>query len=211
MPYLDLILVLPIAWGMFRGFKRGFIIELCTLMALILGVYGAAAFGDIAADYLVKTFHTDEQLSMVLAFALLFVGIVIAVYFFGKVLESVIKLVALGLVNKLFGMAFGGAKFALIISALLYVWNGFPFTDQVIPGQWKQSSYLYTPVCSLAPALYPVLQDQDWLHKLEKQLEEWVGEPKTNQSPGARCTETAGSCTHELEGNQNKYTNLMQI
>jgi len=173
MPYLDLIIVLPIAWGMLRGFKRGFIIEVCTLMALVLGVYGAATFGDMAAEYLVREFHTDEQLSMVLAFALLFVGIVIVVYFFGKVLESVIKLVALGLVNKLFGMLFGGAKFALILSALLYVWNDFPLTERIIPNDWKQNSYLYTPMSGLAPALYPVLQEQNWLEKLEKQLEEW--------------------------------------
>jgi len=172
MPYLDLILVVPLLWGMMRGFKRGFIIEVCTLMALVLGVYGAATFGDMGADYLVSSFHTDPGLSLVLSFAILFAAIVVLITLFGRVLERVIKLVALGLVNKLFGMAFGLAKFLLIISALLFIWNGFPLTAKVIPDSWRKGSYLFEPISALAPAIYPVLKEQDWTDQLERHLED---------------------------------------
>jgi membrane protein required for colicin V production len=171
MPYLDILLSLPLLWGMFRGFRRGFIIEVCTLMALILGVYGAATFGDMGADYLVEQFNTEAQLSTVLSFAILFIAIVILVFLFGKMLEGVVKLVALGLVNKLFGLLFGLAKFLLIVSALLYIWNGFPLTAKVIPAEWKAQSYLFEPLSELAPAVYPVLKEQDWTDKLEQQFE----------------------------------------
>ncbi len=171
MPYLDIILLLPLLWGMFRGFRRGFIIEVCTLMALILGIYGAATFGDLGADYLVQEFNTEAHLSMVLSFALLFIGIVILVFLFGKMLESVIKLVALGLVNKIFGLVFGLAKFTLIMSGLLFIWNGFPLTKDVIPREWKNNSYLFEPLSDIAPAIYPVLKEQDWTDKLEEGLE----------------------------------------
>jgi len=172
MPYLDLIIIVPLAWGMFRGFRRGLIIEICTLMALILGIYGAATFGDMGSDYLVKEFNTEPGLSLVLAFAILFIAIVAVVTLFGKVLERVVKMVALGLVNKLFGMLFGFAKFLLIVSALVFIWNGFPLTANVIPDEWKQGSYLFEPVSEIAPAVYPVLKEQDWTDKLEQQLED---------------------------------------
>jgi membrane protein required for colicin V production len=171
MYYLDLIIVLPIAWGMFRGFRRGFIIEICTLMALILGVYGAATFGEATADYFQANYNTDPKLSLVMAFAILFIGIVIAVFIFGKALEGVVKMVALGLVNKLFGMVFGGLKFALILSGILFVFMGFPATRSLIPDSWIRGSYLYEPVSGLASRIYPALAKKEWHEEIKDQFE----------------------------------------
>ncbi len=171
MPYLDILIAIPILWGMFRGFKRGFIIEICTLMALILGIYGAVTFGDMARDYLQENYNTDHQMSMVLAFAILFILIVIVVFMFGKVLEGLIKMVALGLVNKIFGMIFGGAKFALIVSALLFVFEGFPGTRELLTNETKKSSYLYEPVAAMAIKFYPILAEHKWQDQLHDQFE----------------------------------------
>jgi len=167
---LDICILLPVLWGMFKGFKRGLIIELCTLMALILGVYGAATFGDMGSEYLQQSFNTDPRVSGVLGFALLFTVIVILVFVFGKILEGVVKLVALGLVNKLFGLLFGGLKFLLIACGLLYLINGFPLTEDLIPTKEKTDSYLYKPSSKLLPSIYPVLDRVEWKDKLEKTL-----------------------------------------
>lgn len=167
--YLDLIILIPIAWGMFRGFKRGLIIELCTLMALVLGIFGAAEFGDMGSEYIQTTFNTEPRMSLVLAFTILFIIIVVAVFFFGKILTQVIKMAALGLVNKLFGMLFGGTKFLLIVSALLFVINGF--SESLIPNDWKKESYLYQPVQNVALVLYPVLDNQTWVDDIQEQFE----------------------------------------
>lgn len=168
--YLDLIIAIPILWGMLRGFKRGLIIELCTLMALIMGAYGAAAFGNMAGDYLQTQFNTDPRMSLVLAFATVFILIVVAVFIFGKVLEGLIKMVALGLVNRLFGLLFGALKFGLIVSSLFFILNGFPITEKLISPKWKQESLLYKPIASIAPMLFPILHDRSWLDEIENRL-----------------------------------------
>lgn len=170
--YLDIFIAIPIAWGMFRGFRRGLIIELCTLMALILGVYGAAAFGDMTGQYLEAEFNTDPRLSLVLAFTIIFIIIVVAVFIFGRVLEKVIKIVALGLVNKLFGLLFGGLKFALIVSSLFFIINGFPVLEKFISPEWKKDSYLYEPVSQIAPKLFPILKDRTWMDEIEQRFED---------------------------------------
>ena len=169
--YLDLIIAVLILWGMLRGFKRGLIIELCTLMALVLGVYGAATFGSMGSSYLQQEFNTDHRLSLVLAFAILFVIIVVAVFIFGKILEGLIKMVALGLVNKIFGTLFGGLKFALILSGLFFVIEGFELTASLIPEEWKSGSYFYEPVSTLATELYPVLKDASWIDSVKDGME----------------------------------------
>lgn len=169
--YLDLIILIPIAWGMFRGFKRGLIIELCTLMALVLGIFGAAEFGEMGSEYLQSTFNTEPRMSLVLAFTILFILIVVAVTFFGKVLSKVVKMVALGMVNKLFGLLFGGIKFLLIVSALIFVFEGFPMTSNLVPVEWKSDSILYQPVSDVALKLYPVLDDQTWIDDIKSQID----------------------------------------
>lgn len=177
--YLDIIIVIPILWGMFRGFKRGLIIELCTLMALVLGVYGAASFGDMAGAYLQSEFNTDPRISLVLAFSIVFIIIVVAVFIFGKILEGLIKMVALGIINKLFGLLFGMLKFALIVSGLFFIINGFPLSEKLISHKWKSDSLLYQPIASIAPKLFPILHDATWMEDLEKHFEdlkEQVGE-----------------------------------
>lgn len=170
---LDVFIAVPILWGMFRGFRRGLIIELCTLMALVLGVYGAAAFGDVAGGYLQSEFNTDPRVSKVLAFAIVFVLIIVLVFIFGKVLERLIKLVALGLLNKLAGMLFGGAKFALIVSGVFFILNGFPLTEGLIDRNTKKESYLYTPVSEIAPQIFPVLKEGKWFDAVEEKMNDF--------------------------------------
>ncbi len=170
--YLDLFIAIPLLWGMFRGFRRGLIIELCTLMALILGVYGAATFGDMTGAYLESEFHTNPRVSHVLAFSIIFILIVVVVFIFGKVLEGLIKIVALGLINKLFGLLFGMLKFALILSGIFFMLNGFPLTDELVSRKMKNDSYLYAPVAALAPKLFPILKNQTWLDTIEDRFDE---------------------------------------
>ncbi|HLU50516.1 MAG TPA: CvpA family protein [Flavobacteriaceae bacterium] len=169
--YLDLIIAVPILWGMFRGFKRGLIIELCTLMALVLGIYGAAAFGEMAGEYLQTEFNTDPRISLVLAFTIVFILIVVVVFIFGKVLEGVIKMVALGLINKIFGLLFGAMKFTLILSGVFFILTGFPITEKLIPQTWKKESILYKSVSSIAPKIFPILQDRSWMKEIEKRID----------------------------------------
>ena len=166
--YIDLTIAVFLALGMFKGFKRGLIIELCTLMALVLGVFGAYYFGSETADILTKEFNTDKRVSIVLAFAILFIGIVVGVYFFGKTLEKLIKIIALGLLNKLAGLVFGGLKFAIILSALIFILSGFPLTKNLIPKNQIEESYLYEPIESISYVIYPKLEKYNLLDKLEE-------------------------------------------
>jgi len=168
---LDICILLPLIWGMFKGFQRGLIIELCTLMALLLGVYGAAHLGDMGSNWLESEFNTDPTVSRILAFAILFLGIVVLVFVFGKILTGIIKMVALGMVNKLFGLLFGGFKFFLIVSGVLYLINGFPLTDRLIPESEKRESFLYEPTLELISSLYPILREGDWQEDVREGIE----------------------------------------
>ena len=44
MNYLDIIIIIPLIWGAYKGFRKGFIIEIASLIALILGIWGGINF-----------------------------------------------------------------------------------------------------------------------------------------------------------------------
>jgi membrane protein required for colicin V production len=157
---------------MYLGFKRGFIIEVCTLMALVLGVYGASLFGESIGGWLTEAINTDERMARLLAFALVFTAIVVVVFLFGKMLEGAVKMVAMGPLNKTMGIVIGGLKHAIILSALIFLVNGFAGRDRWLPHTWAQNSYLYPPLVELAPALYPKLRENKWQDELKQKWQE---------------------------------------
>ena len=159
MNYFDIIIIIPLIWGAFKGFKKGLIIEIASLIALFLGVWGGVKFSSISAKYLSEMFDVSEKIMPLISFAITFILIVIAVYALAKMLQKVIKMVAIGLVNKIAGLAFGVLKFTLIISIILTLVNNVNSEIEFIEPEMETSSLLYKPISSLAPAVIPGLQN----------------------------------------------------
>ncbi len=88
MGYLDIILCIPLIWGLYTGFTKGVIIQMASLLALILGVYGAIVFSNLTQGILTSNFQIDNKYIPIISFATTFIAIVIAVHFLGKVLEK---------------------------------------------------------------------------------------------------------------------------
>ena len=66
MNYIDIILVLLLIFSAISGFRKGLIVELASLAALILGIWGAIEFSDITSEFLVENFNWEpEYLSLI--------------------------------------------------------------------------------------------------------------------------------------------------
>jgi len=48
----DIILFIPLAFAAWKGFRKGFIVELASIIALIAGIYIAANFSEVTANKL---------------------------------------------------------------------------------------------------------------------------------------------------------------
>lgn len=152
MNIIDIVLIIPIAWFAYQGFRKGLIIEVAGLLALILGIYAGIHFSGYAADFLVRTFDMNERYVPVTAFAVTFLVVVILVIALGKILEKLVDIVALGFLNKFTGSLFGIMKGVVILSVILLVIN--KFDARIISPDKKEGSILYGPVEALAPFLW---------------------------------------------------------
>jgi membrane protein required for colicin V production len=166
-------MLVPLIWLGYRGFVKGFIIELASLVALILGIYAALHFSYYASDFLVKYFTIREKYLPVASFILTFIVVVVVVYGIGKIIEKIVDMVALGFLNKLMGGVLGIFKAVLFLSILLLVINTFDSRHRLITPKNQENSMLYKPIAAVIPFLLPRLSldklpDFDKLKEKEK-------------------------------------------
>ena len=161
MSILDIILLVILLFGLVRGFINGFFVEITSLVALALGVYGAIHFSYFAADFLKDKVDWTEKYIQIIAFASTFIIIVLLISLTGKLLTKIADVAALGILNKIAGAAFGAAKLALILSIVLIVFSKLNRTLPFVSEENLQNSVLYNPVKNLAPTLFPSILNKD--------------------------------------------------
>jgi membrane protein required for colicin V production len=166
MNYLDVFLALPLLWGAFRGFTKGFVVSVATLVALILGIYAAIHFSSFFEEYFIKWFHPDPKYLKILSFALTFILVILIVRLIGWSLDKLIKTIALGFVNRLLGVLFNVLKWAFILSVLISIFDGNDRTKDLINKKVKEESIFYRPLSRLAPYLFPYLDFDKLMEKI---------------------------------------------
>ena len=172
MNYLDIILSIPLLWGLYKGFSRGIIIELATLLALVFGIYGALHFAIYIQPTLSKQFSIDSSFLPIVSFAITFLAIVLIVRVIGYIIDRILKLVALGFMSRMLGGIFGVLKVAFVISATLLVFNTFDNHLQLIPIEQKNTSLLYRPISNMVSTIVPNVSDANSL--IEEAEQTWT-------------------------------------
>jgi membrane protein required for colicin V production len=162
MSFLDIVLALLLAYGLYKGLKNGFFVELASLIALIAGIFGAIHFSYIAGNYLHEHMQWDERYINLAAFIITFIAIVLLVHAAGKFLTRVADFAMLGLLNKIAGGLFGVLKVAIILGALLVFFERVNSSVGLIKTETMENSVLYEPVKEIGAFVFnAVLKGSD--------------------------------------------------
>ena len=135
--------------------------EVATLVAFFLGVWGGMKLSDVVAGWIHDWTNSESPYVPLIAFAIVFVGILIGVFAIAKFIEKSMEKSALSIFNKILGGIFGCFKFLLILSVIFFVIDAVEKSVTVIPPNVKNNSLLYHPVASVAPKVIPGLRDSD--------------------------------------------------
>jgi membrane protein required for colicin V production len=155
---LDIIILVPLAWFAFKGFRNGFIIEIAVLIALVLGLFAAIHFSEYTAGVLIEKFNFHGGNVRLVSYVVTFLVTMILVYFLGRFISTLVKSVGLGIVNRLAGLLLGVVKAFLIVGAFLMLFGKIDPHSYLIPQKEKDSSLFYKPVVTVMPLMFPVLQ-----------------------------------------------------
>ena len=108
MNYLDIIIAIILLLFGVKGFRKGLIIEVVTLLAFAVGIYGAMHFSDFTAEHLKEFMEINPKYLNTTAFVLTFILLVILVNIIGRMVTKLIQAMNLGFFNKLGGAVFTG-------------------------------------------------------------------------------------------------------
>lgn len=160
MNYIDLAIVGLVIFGAVKGFSKGFIIEAASLIALILGLIGALLFSSTVGTLLESFIDADRIPPSGVLFILTFIAIIIGINLLAKFLTRVLKMAALGGLNRLLGAVFGGLKFILILSAITLILDQFEFLFTFMEDDIIDESQFYEPVKSIGSIVLEWLLDK---------------------------------------------------
>lgn len=160
MGFIDVLIGILLAYGLFRGLKNGLFIELAAIVALIAGLYGAIHFSYIVGDYLSKNMNWNEKYINLISVIITFVIIVFLVHLAGRLLTKIANVALLGFVNKIAGAIFGGLKVAVIIGGLLIFFDRANTSLNLISEERLEQSIFYPPLRELGGFVFDkVLKD----------------------------------------------------
>ena len=142
MNWLDIAIVLIVAFFAATAFSAGLIRELVTLVSAVVGVVVAGLFyDDLARDVLV--FIDNKDTANIVAFLILLGAIYLAGQLIAIMLKQVAAVLLLGWADRLGGALFGLLKGLVVVEVLLIAFVTFDVgLDEAIDGSTLGSAFL---------------------------------------------------------------------
>lgn len=160
MNWLDLVLLLTLAWFTIAGTTAGLFRESVTLVALVLAVVLAGLFYRDLADN-IRVMASSERLARVLAFLAIFLAVTGAGQIVSVLLKTAAQTLALGPLDRAGGLAIGLLKGVIVIETMLFLFaryhyptmvdamdgslltpiflRGLPFLLALLPGEFREA------------------------------------------------------------------------
>lgn len=159
---IDLIFAILMIVAIIKGFRKGFIIALFSIIAFIVGLAAALKLSAIVANYLEHSTTISNRWLPVLSFILVFFVVVILIQLGGRLIEKSVELVLLGWLNRLGGILLYMILYTIIFSIFLF----YASRLDVFQPATIEASRVYPYVKPLGPAvinafgkLVPIFKD----------------------------------------------------
>ena len=156
MSRIDIVLLIVGVVGAVSGYRKGFLASLFSLFAIILGILGAFKLMGVAMVALAAHYNFDDKVLPYVAFALVFVIIVVIVTLVGKALSSSLEKTVLGPVDSWMGAVLGVLKAAFMVSVIFWILQAVSVN---FPERWTDDAVIYPVVAEFAPVLTSWISD----------------------------------------------------
>ena len=165
MNFIDFIIIAALGYAAWKGFKKGLVIELFTFLALFLGLYAGIHFSDFLSEVFREKLGLTSEYMPAISFTIIFLAIGAMIYFGGKAIEKVVKIVQLSLVNKLLGVFFGMLKMIFFIGAGILLLESYNQKGKLMSEKTQNGSLFYNPTKVVVTACIPAFEESTLMLK----------------------------------------------
>ncbi|MCY7423146.1 MAG: CvpA family protein [Chitinophagaceae bacterium] len=117
---IDIIFILIMVMAVIKGYSKGLIVALFSLVAFIAGLAAALKLSAVVSVSLQNNWHINSKWLPVLSFALVFIAVVVLVRLGAAFIKKTVNLVFLGWVDKLGGIFLYAIIYLMIYSVILF-------------------------------------------------------------------------------------------
>lgn len=163
MNVIDLLVCLVLLVALWNGWRRGFILQVCSLAAIVVAIWLTARFGAAAGEAL----HIDPAYAPAAGFTAVLVAAVLAVAVLARLLRKLFRFAGFGLLDILLGILVAVVKYGLLLSVLFAAIDRFNVDYALIPAETIASSRTWRPVSNLSHCLLPFA---DWVSEQAEEV-----------------------------------------
>jgi membrane protein required for colicin V production len=120
---IDIVFLVLMVMAIFKGFTRGLIVAIFSLVSFAVGIIAALKLSAVVANYLKTHISIGNQWMPILSFAVVFIIVVLLVRLGARIVEKTIQVAMLGWVNKLGGVALYILLYTIFFSVGLFYIN----------------------------------------------------------------------------------------
>jgi len=169
---LDLIVAIILILAIIKGYQRGLIVGVFSLLAIIIGLAAAIKLSAVVAGYIGKAVKVSDQWLPVISFAIVFLVVLLLVRLGAKAIQRTVEIGMMGWINRLGGVVFYIAIYITIFSIILF------YAEQMnlLQPETKQKSITYSYIHPLGPKAINAIGSVIPIFKnMFGQLEEFFG------------------------------------
>ena len=146
---IDAFFALLLIFACIKGYQKGLIVALFSVLAFIAGLAAALKLSSVVAAKLSASTSVSVKWLPVISFVLVFLIVVLLVNLGAKMLQKSVELVMLGWVNRLGGIIFYALLYSIVLSIFLF----YAVQLHLIKNDTMMASRCYSFIKPLGPAI----------------------------------------------------------
>lgn len=155
MNILDIIVYISLAWAIFSGWRKGFLLQMLSLIGVVASLYMAVEYGAQAA----ALFGIEGTAATVTGFIVIFLAGMLIIAVGGHLARAIFRFAGLGMADVALGITFSVVKMGLIVS-VIFAWIATINSDyKWIEKPTIEESRWFEPLSQVPKKLTPYFEE----------------------------------------------------
>lgn len=151
---IDFIVCLTLVLAVWNGWRQGFVVQICSLAAVAVGLWLASRYGTAAGAWL----RLDDSVQAAGGFVAVLLAAILATAIAGRLLRRLFRFAGFGLLDVALGIAVCAIKYLLLLSVLFAALDKLDAGHKLVDERTLAASKCYEPLLRLSETLFPMLE-----------------------------------------------------
>ena len=103
--FIDIVCLVLLVWAVFKGLRNGLVVAIFSFLAFVVGLAAALKLSTVAASYIGNNTNISERWLPFIAFAAVFIIVVLLIRLGAKAIEGLLQVAMLGWAHRVAGVS----------------------------------------------------------------------------------------------------------